>query len=72
MQNLRMIKYRLITPHIFSRSKLLPLVQILGDKQVQQTELKFSFVLLLLVQPGKLICNTPCDEVLAASIHTTI
>lgn len=48
-----------------------PLIKILGDKKVQEAELQFSPILLLLQQPGKLICNTPGHAVLAThSVHT--
>lgn len=46
-----------------------PLVKILGDKEVEEAELQFGPVLLLLQQPGELICNTPGHTVLAT--HST-
>lgn len=48
-----------------------PLVKILGDKKIQEAELQFSPILLLLQQPGELICNTPGHAVLAThSVNT--
>lgn len=46
-----------------------PLVKILGDKKVEEAELQFGPILLLLQQPGELICNTPGHTVLAT--HST-
>lgn len=46
-----------------------PLVKILGDKKVEEAELQFGPILLLLQQPGELICNTPGHTVLA--MHST-
>lgn len=48
-----------------------PLIKILGDKKVQEAELQFRPILLLLQQPGELICNTPGHAVLAThSVNT--
>lgn len=46
-----------------------PLVKILGDKKVEEAELQFGPILLLLQQPGELVCNTPGHTVLAT--HST-
>lgn len=49
-----------------------PLVKILGNKKVQKAELQFSPILLLLQQPGELICNTPGHAVLATYSGNTL
>lgn len=45
-----------------------PLVQVLGNKQVEEAELQFGTFLLLLQQPGQLVSHAPRHLVLAA--HT--
>lgn len=48
-----------------------PLVKILGDEKVQEAELQFGPILLLLQQPGQLVRNTPGHAVLAThSVNT--
>lgn len=46
-----------------------PLIKILGDKKIEEAELQLGPILLLLQQPGELICNTPGHTVLAAHKH---
>lgn len=43
-----------------------PLVQVLGDKQVEEAELQLASVVLLLQQPGQLVGHPPGHPVLAA------
>lgn len=49
-----------------------PLIEILRDKKVEEAELQFSPILLLLQQPGELICNTPGHAVLATHRANTL